>query len=167
MDNNSVRKVVIIGGGYAGVMSANRLAGTLGNNVHVTLVNPIAEFVERLLLHEVAARADSETATRHKVAGLLNPAVRVRVGSATNIRPVEREVDGIDSGSGAPWTVAYDELVYAIGSGAVLDPIPGVQAFAHDLSSLEQAHKLRTASLPCQLGKRSSSSAAEPPQSKW
>lgn len=153
MDNNSVRKVVILGGGYAGVMSANRLAGTLGSKVHVTLVNPIAEFVERLLLHEVAARADSETATRHKVAGLLNPAVRVHVGSATNIRPVEREVDGVDSGSGLPWTLAYDELVYAIGSGAVLNPVPGVQAFAHDLSSLEQAHKLRTALAALPAGK--------------
>lgn len=153
MDNNSVRKVVILGGGYAGVMSANRLARTLGSKVHVTLVNPIAEFVERLLLREVAARADSATATRHMVAGLLNPAVRVRVGSATNIRPVEREVDGVDSGSGLPWTLAYDELVYAIESGAVLNPVPGVQEFAHDLSSLEQAHKLRTAIAALPAGK--------------
>jgi NADH:ubiquinone reductase (H+-translocating) len=153
MDNNSVRKVVILGGGYAGVMSANRLAGTLGNKVHVTLVNPIAQFVERLLLHEVAARADSDSATRHTVAGLLNPAVRVLVGSATEIRPVERKIVGVDSRSGLPWTLGYDELIYAIGSGAVLDPVPGVQEFAHDLSSLEQGHRLRAALTALPAGK--------------
>lgn len=75
-EEKTIRKVVILGGGYVGVMSANRLAGTLGSKVHVTLVNPITEFVERLLLHEVAARADSETATRHKVAGLQRPSGR-------------------------------------------------------------------------------------------
>lgn len=153
MEKKSIRKVVILGGGYAGVMSANRLAGTLGSKVHITLVNPIAEFVERLLLHEVAARADSETATRHKVVALLHPAVRVRVGSARKIRPVEREVEGVDSGTDLPWTLEYDELIYAIGSGEVLDPVPGVQDFAHDLSSLEQARKLRTALAALPAGK--------------
>jgi hypothetical protein len=30
-------------------------------------------------------------------------------------------------------------LVYAVGSGAVLEPLHGVHEFAHDLSSLGQA----------------------------
>ncbi|TSD40208.1 hypothetical protein FFI94_030960 [Rhodococcus sp. KBS0724] len=152
MNNKTIRRVVILGGGYAGVMCANRLAGTLRGKVQVTLVNPINSFVERLLLHEVAARADSDSATRHSLTELLNPSVQLVIGSATTIRHDHNEIDGVDSPSGKQWTLQYDDLIYAIGSGAVLDPVPGTREFAFDLSSLEQAHKLRDALAECVAG---------------
>jgi NADH dehydrogenase FAD-containing subunit len=43
--------VVVIGGGYAGVLAANRL--TQRDDVTVTLVNPRPSFVERLGLHHL------------------------------------------------------------------------------------------------------------------
>jgi NADH:ubiquinone reductase (H+-translocating) len=43
--------VVVIGGGYAGVMAANRL--TQRDDVTVTLINPRPTFVERLRLHQL------------------------------------------------------------------------------------------------------------------
>ena len=43
--------VVVIGGGYAGVMAANRL--TQRDDVTVTLINPRPSFVERLRLHQL------------------------------------------------------------------------------------------------------------------
>lgn len=42
-------RVVVIGGGYAGVMAANRLASR--DDLAVTLVNPRPQFVERIRLH--------------------------------------------------------------------------------------------------------------------
>ena len=42
--------VVVIGGGYAGVMAANRL--TQRDDVAVTLINPRPQFVERVRLHQ-------------------------------------------------------------------------------------------------------------------
>ena len=45
-------EVVVIGGGYAGVMAANRL--TQRDHVTVTLINPRPSFVERLRLHQLA-----------------------------------------------------------------------------------------------------------------
>ena len=42
--------VVVIGGGYAGVMAANHL--TQLDNVTVTLINPRPAFVERIRLHQ-------------------------------------------------------------------------------------------------------------------
>ena len=44
-------EVVVIGGGYAGVMAANRL--TRRADVAVTLVNPRPMFVDRIRLHHV------------------------------------------------------------------------------------------------------------------
>ena len=43
--------VVVIGGGYAGVMAANRL--TQRDDVTVTLINPRPTFVERIRLHQL------------------------------------------------------------------------------------------------------------------
>ncbi|MGH3243771.1 MAG: FAD-dependent oxidoreductase, partial [Spirillospora sp.] len=43
--------LIVIGGGYAGVMAANRL--TQRDDVNVTLFNPRPAFVERLRLHQL------------------------------------------------------------------------------------------------------------------
>lgn len=47
----STIEVVVLGGGYAGVMAANRL--TRRRDVVVTLVNAREEFVERIRLHQL------------------------------------------------------------------------------------------------------------------
>ena len=46
--------VVVIGGGYAGVMAANRL--TQRDDVTVTVINPRPVFVPRLRLHQLVGR---------------------------------------------------------------------------------------------------------------
>jgi NADH dehydrogenase len=46
---SSATNVVVIGGGYAGVMAANRL--TQRSDVAVTLINPRPRFVHRIRLH--------------------------------------------------------------------------------------------------------------------
>ena len=48
--------VVVIGGGYAGVMAANRL--TRRDDVAVTLINPRPTFVERIRLHQLVGGSD-------------------------------------------------------------------------------------------------------------
>ena len=48
--------VLVIGGGYAGVMAANRLMSR--DDVMVKLINPRSEFVERIRLHQLAAAGD-------------------------------------------------------------------------------------------------------------
>ncbi|EFE66160.1 oxidoreductase [Streptomyces viridosporus ATCC 14672] len=48
--------VVVIGGGYAGVMAANRLR--LRDDVTVTLINPRPDFVHRVRLHQLVGGSD-------------------------------------------------------------------------------------------------------------
>ncbi len=48
-------RVVILGGGYAGVVCANRLSRQARGRAEITLVNASARFVERIRLHERAA----------------------------------------------------------------------------------------------------------------
>ncbi len=131
--------VVVIGGGYAGVMAANRLAP----HARVTLVNPRAEFVERIRLHQLVAGNDDAVADYSAV---LSPAVQIVVDGASRINAAARTVT-LTSGASLP----YDYLVYAVGSsGTVPAAVPGAAEFAYPLSELEQAQRLtaRMADVP-------------------
>ena len=57
--------VVVLGGGYAGVMAANRL--TQRDDVTVTLVNPRPRFVERIRLHQLVGGSDDAVVDYHEV----------------------------------------------------------------------------------------------------
>jgi NADH dehydrogenase FAD-containing subunit len=59
--------VVVIGGGYAGVMAANRL--TQRDDVTVTLINPRRAFVERIRLHQLVGGPHDAVVDYRKVLG--------------------------------------------------------------------------------------------------
>ncbi|MGW7276165.1 NAD(P)/FAD-dependent oxidoreductase [Streptomyces sp. NPDC054864] len=124
--------VVVIGGGYAGVMAANRL--TQRDDVTVTLVNPRQTFVHRVRLHQLVGGTDSATIDYQEV---LAKDVRLVVDSATRIDAAEREVE-LASGS----TVGYDYLVYAVGSGSADPRVLGAAEFAYPIASLEDVQRL-------------------------
>lgn len=126
--------VVVIGGGYAGVMAANRLMSAPG--LRVTLINPRPEFVERIRLHQLAV--DSDDALEDFTV-VLNAGVQRVVDTAAHIDAVTRRVT---LASGA--ALDYDYLVYAVGStGDVPAGVPGAAEFAYPLAELEQAMRLR------------------------
>ena len=52
--------VVIVGGGYAGTLAANRLRRR--PDIEITLVNPRPGFVERIRLHQLVADTGAATA---------------------------------------------------------------------------------------------------------
>lgn len=106
----AAQRVLILGAGYAGVMAANRLAGRTPA-VRVTVVNPAADFIERIRLHQVAAGTRASAAV--PLGSLLNPAVDLVRGSAVRIDPDRRLVHL----AGSPRPLAYDALLYAAGSG--------------------------------------------------
>src|SRR5690348_15097085 len=91
--------VIVLGGGYAGVMAANRLA----ERTNVTLVNPRAKFVERIRLHQFAIDNDD---AQVDYATILNPAVRFVVDSAERIDAASRRVQ-LTSGT----ALEFDYLV--------------------------------------------------------
>ncbi|MEV0760037.1 FAD-dependent oxidoreductase [Nocardia sp. NPDC050435] len=126
-------EVVVIGGGYAGVMAANRL--TKRDDVSVTLINPRPRFVERIRLHQLVAGTDDAVAEYGKV---LNERVRLVVNTVTAIDAPARSV-ALASGA----ALGYDYLVYAVGSGSADPQVPGAAEFAYPLASLEQAERVR------------------------
>ena len=125
--------VVVIGGGYAGTLAANRLQTR--RDVAVTLVNPRPSFVERIRLHQLVA--DTGTATVD-YADMLHPDVALVVDSAAEIDAVNRKVR-LASGSG----LRYDYLIYAVGSTFAVPSVPGAAEFAYQICELEHARLLR------------------------
>lgn len=125
--------VVVIGGGYAGVMAANRL--TRRDDVTVTLINPRPNFVERVRLHQLVGGSHDAVVDYRRV---LADKVRLVVDTAARIDQAGRRVT-LASGD----TVGYDYLVYAVGSGIVDPRVPGAAEFAYPIASLEQALRLR------------------------
>lgn len=127
-------KVVVVGGGYAGVMAANRL--TQRDDVQVTLVNPRPVFVERIRLHQLAAGSDDAVVDYRHV---LAEGIRLVVDTATRIDVASR---GVALSSGR--SLRYDYLVYALGSGSADPGVPGAAEFAHPVATLEAAERLRS-----------------------
>ena len=121
-------RIVVIGGGYAGTMAANRLAGQDGTDV--VLVNARPQFIDRIRLHQFVA--DTGAAT-HEYEAMLGDGVRLVVGVAERIDTAGRRVI-LTSGDAVP----YDRLVYAVGSTAA----PGSQ-YAFTVGEWESAQRLR------------------------
>ncbi|GAA4566669.1 FAD-dependent oxidoreductase [Micromonospora coerulea] len=125
--------VVVVGGGYAGVMAANRL--TQRDDVTVTLINPRPTFVERIRLHQLVGGSHDAVVDYREV---LAERVRLVVDTVTRIDAAERSVTLATGG-----TVGYDYLIYAVGSGSADPRVPGAAEFAYPIASLEEAQRLR------------------------
>ena len=126
--------VVVIGGGYAGVMAANRL--TQRDDVAVTLINPRSTFVERIRLHQLVGGSHEAVIDYRKILG---KGIRLVVDTVTRIDAAERSVTLASGG-----TIGYDYLIYAVGSRSADQGVPGAAEFAYPIASLEEAQRLRS-----------------------
>ncbi|GAA3413944.1 NAD(P)/FAD-dependent oxidoreductase [Streptosporangium vulgare] len=132
-EHNTSHRVVVIGGGYAGTLAANRLR--MRDDVDITLVNPRPEFVERIRLHQFVARTGDATID---YGTLLGEGIRLVVDSATRIDAAARVVR-LASGR----ALDYDYVVYAVGSTGAVPSVPGAAEFGWPIAELESAQRLR------------------------
>jgi NADH:ubiquinone reductase (H+-translocating) len=132
-------RVLVLGGGYAGVIATNRFLGSLTEDergrVGLRLVNPRATFVERVRLHQLAAGSREEVTIA--LADMLHPAAAVMTGSATRIDPLAHTVQ-VMTPDGREHDLGYDYLVYAVGSAAAAS-IPGSREHAYLLADYDGA----------------------------
>ncbi|HEY7047129.1 MAG TPA: FAD-dependent oxidoreductase [Jatrophihabitantaceae bacterium] len=133
-------EVLVLGGGYAGLPAAKRLARRVRRDeVTVTLVTAFADFVERPRLHQLATGQAVEIVPIADY--LAGSGVELVVGSVTGIDLDARAV--IVSRDGAEHTMRYDTLIYALGSNIDTAHVPGVAEHAQSLVGFDAATATR------------------------
>lgn len=140
MQQSKATQVIVLGGGYAGTLAALSIAGrTKGPTVEVVLVNGADHFVERIRHHQLAAGQQSR---QQPFADLLaGSRVRFVQGWCTDLTPTQQQLT-VQTPNGAV-TLAYDYLIYALGSTIERSRIPGVADYAHTLADEASARRLQ------------------------
>lgn len=123
-------QILILGGGYSGVMAALRVAHrTRRLNTAITLVNASATFVERCRLHEQAAGL--ALPQRPLAAMVQGTKVTIRQGWVSLLDP-DRQLVRLRT-EGGEEQLPYDYLINALGSRVNRTAIPGVADHAFTL----------------------------------
>ena len=145
-----VRRVVVLGGGFAGIHTAKSLTARLGSrtDVEVELLSDENYFVFQPLLPEVAAGGISATHVVNPVRELVPRALfrlcRVRTVDFARRRVIVSQGEGLEL-IGVP----YDHLVFCLGKVTSFAAMPGVQDHALPLKNLADAFHLRDHVLRC------------------
>ncbi|MBF6353695.1 FAD-dependent oxidoreductase [Nocardia higoensis] len=133
-------RIVVLGAGYAGAFSAGYLARHLhSDDFEITVVNAEPDFVERLRLHQLAAGQDLPRRPLTEV--FAGTGVRLRLARVLAVDPDRRTVTVAD-GEGTD-ELAYDTLLYTLGSTAAGHGVPGVDEHAFHVAARPAALRLR------------------------
>jgi len=127
-------RIVVLGAGYSGQIAA-RLAAR-GRDTAVTLVNERDKFVERVRLHQLASGQKLNDVPLAKL--VKGTGVELVIDRAT-----ELDLDGKSVVLAGGKRLAYDTLIYALGSRMDLESVPGAAEYAHTVATAEEAARLR------------------------
>jgi NADH:ubiquinone reductase (H+-translocating) len=133
-------RIIVLGAGYSGAVAAGRLARRLRReDVAITLVNAEPDFVERVRMHQLAVGQDLRPRPLSEM--FAGTGVDVRVATVTAVDVDARTVTVTDAGGAEE--LAYDTLVYALGSGWNAQGVPGTAEHAYEIAGRPGALRLR------------------------
>jgi NADH dehydrogenase len=129
------KKIVIIGAGYSGILTAKKLAKKLKHNdVSITIIDKNPYHTMLTELHEVAAnRVDEESIKISLKRVFAGRKVQVKLDTVTRIDFEKETVIGTTQ------NYAYDYLVIGAGSKPTYFGTPGAEEFSFKLWSYEDA----------------------------
>lgn len=131
-------KVLILGGGFGGVVAAERLAERLGDEHQITLVSRSRNFVFYPALVRLAfGKCQPADASFDLRRTLLNQRVNFIEAEVAHIDPLERKVT-IAHGE-VEGKLSYDYLVFALGRRLATERITGFYEHANHLMNVDKA----------------------------
>ena len=137
-------RVLILGGGFGGVIAAERLAEQLSDEHQITLVSRSRQFVFYPALVRLAfGKCEPADVSFDLRRSLLNRKVNFIEAEVAHIDPFERSVT-IAHGQ-VEGKLGYDYLVFALGRRLATERIPGFYEHAHHLLNVDKAIKFGTA----------------------
>ena len=130
--------VLILGGGFGGVVAAERLAKKLGMEHELTLVSNNARFTFYPALVRLAfGECEPDDVSFGLRGAMLNRRVRFVEATAARVDPFARKVTL--TGSDIVGDIKYDFLLYALGRRLATERVPGFFEHAHHLLSVKSA----------------------------
>lgn len=131
-------KVLILGGGFGGVVAAERLAKELDDEHQITLVSRSRRFVFYPALVRLAfGKCQRDDVTFDLRRAMLSRRVNFIEAEVARIDPFERKVT-IAHGE-VEGQLPYDYLIFALGRRLATERIPGFYENAHHLLNVEKA----------------------------
>jgi NADH dehydrogenase FAD-containing subunit len=131
-------RVLILGGGFAGVVAAERLAKELGDEHQLTLVSRSRQFIFYPALVRLAfGKCQVEDVSFDLRKTMLSRRVNFIEAEVAHIDPLERTVT-IAHGE-VEGTVSYDYLIFALGRRLATERITGFYEHAHHLLNVDKA----------------------------
>ncbi|MEF3308929.1 NAD(P)/FAD-dependent oxidoreductase [Paenibacillus sp. GYB004] len=136
---STVPRIVILGAGYGGVLTALRLQKELNyNEANVTLVNKHDYHYITTHLHMPAAGTDNPENARVSISKLIDEfKIDFVKSTVVQIKPQEKKVILEDG------TLSYDYLVIGLGGESETFGIPGLQEFAFNIRSINSVRLIR------------------------
>jgi sulfide:quinone oxidoreductase len=133
-------KVLVLGGGFGGVVAAERLAEQLGAEHQITLVSRSRYFVFYPSLVKLAfGKCETKDVSFDLRNAMLDRRVNFIEAEVARIDPLERKV-AIAHGE-VEGNLPYDYLVFALGRRLATEHISGFYEHAHHLLNLDKALK--------------------------
>src|SRR5687767_9179608 len=137
-------KVLVLGGGFGGVVAAERLTRLLGDEHQITLVSRTRQFVFYPALVRLAfGKCGPEDVSFDLRRTLLNRRVNFVEAEVARLDPFERKVT-IAHGE-VEGKIPYDYLVFALGRRLATERINGFYEHAHHLLNVDKAIKFGAA----------------------
>jgi len=131
-------KVLILGGGFGGVVAAERLAEQLGDEHQITLVSRSRQFVFYPALVRLAfGKAEPADVSFDLRQTMLNRRINFIEAEIAHIDPFERSV--IIAHGEVEGKLPYDYLVFALGRRLATERIMGFYEHAHHLLNVDKA----------------------------
>jgi len=131
-------KILILGGGFGGVVAAERLANELGDQHQITVVSRTSHFVFYPALVRLAfGKCDRDDVSFDLRRTMLNRRVNFIEAEVARIDPSQRKVT-IAHGE-VEGNLQYDYLVFALGRRLATEEIAGFYEHSHHLLNVDKA----------------------------
>jgi sulfide:quinone oxidoreductase len=131
-------KILILGGGFSGVVAAERLAEQLSNEHQITLVSRSRQFVFYPALVRLAfGKCQAKDVSFDLRSAMLDRRVNFIEAEVARIDPYERKVT-IAHGE-VEGNIPYDFLIFALGRRLATERVTGFYEHAHHLLNVDKA----------------------------
>lgn len=131
--------IVILGAGYAGMMTTKKLLQKLSmNDADITLVNKHNYHYQTTWLHEVAAGTIDINQSRIMISDVINPN-RVHIIQDV-VMKIDKDNKRVELGNGE---LSYDYLVISLGFEKASFGIPGMEEYAFSIQDINQSRLIR------------------------